>query len=181
MKANHVKVLVIGYGNPGRLDDGLGPAAVARLERDATPGVTLDADYQLTVEHAAQIADHDVVVFVDADTSGPEPFGFRRIAPAPAASFSTHSVQPEAALGLAHQLFNARTSGYVLGIRGYTFNGFGEALSDDAAANLDLAVRFLENLLQTRNFAEAETEPRFPSVVVPAPCPGDEKCKTQTL
>ena len=47
------KVLLIGYGNPGRLDDGLGPALAAAVEKLAIPGVTVDADYQLNVEDAA--------------------------------------------------------------------------------------------------------------------------------
>jgi hydrogenase maturation protease len=29
------RVLVLGYGNPGRQDDGLGPAAVAEIEKMA--------------------------------------------------------------------------------------------------------------------------------------------------
>ncbi|MBV8574206.1 MAG: hypothetical protein JOZ58_04080, partial [Acetobacteraceae bacterium] len=33
------RVLVLGYGNPGRQDDGLGPAAVAEIDRRAFPGV----------------------------------------------------------------------------------------------------------------------------------------------
>jgi DNA-binding response OmpR family regulator len=44
------RVLVIGYGNPGRLDDGLGPALAETLQRLDLPGVTVDADYQLTAE-----------------------------------------------------------------------------------------------------------------------------------
>ena len=71
------KVLVIGYGNPGRLDDGLGPALAAAIESAAPAGVTVDADYQLTVEDAAAVAEHDVVVFADAAVDGPEPFYFR--------------------------------------------------------------------------------------------------------
>jgi len=66
-------VLVIGYGNPGRRDDGLGPALAERLQELRLPGVDVDADYQLTVEDAAAAAEHDVVVFADAAQAGPEP------------------------------------------------------------------------------------------------------------
>ena len=34
-------MLLLGYGNPGRLDDGLGPALAAQVERLALPGVTV--------------------------------------------------------------------------------------------------------------------------------------------
>ena len=155
MTENSVKILLIGYGNPGRLDDGLGPALAEAVAKLAIPGVTVDADYQLTVEDAAEIARHDVVIFADADVSGPEPFSFRRIEPAPAVSFSSHSVQPSAVLGLACELFAAQSEGYLLGIRGYAFNSFGESLSEKAQANLDAAMRFITQALRDRTFREA--------------------------
>ena len=38
-----MKALVIGYGNPGRLDDGLGPALAEAVEKLDLPGlITLD-------------------------------------------------------------------------------------------------------------------------------------------
>jgi len=149
------KILLIGFGNPGRLDDGLGPALAAAVEKLAIPGVTVDADYQLTVEDAAEVARHDVVIFADADAGGPEPFSFREIEPVAAVSFSSHSVQPAAVLGLAHELFGARTSGYLLGIRGYAFNDFGESLSERARSNLAEAMRFITRVLRDGTFSES--------------------------
>ena len=136
------KILVLAYGNPGRRDDGLGPALAAALERLDLPGVTIDSDYQLTVEDAAAIAEHDVVVFADADCAGPEPFTFRRVVPEAGVGFSSHSVSPQGVLGLAAGLLGAQPTGYVLGIRGYEFNEFGEGLSARAEANLAAALRF---------------------------------------
>ena len=73
----------------------------AEVEQFGLAGVTVDSDYQLTVEDAAAVAQHDVVVFADAATAGPEPFCFERIEPQPALSFSSHSVEPPAVLALA--------------------------------------------------------------------------------
>jgi hydrogenase maturation protease len=147
-------VLVYGYGNPGRRDDGLGPALIAALEQLGLAGVTLDANYQLTVEDAALVAQHDVVVFVDADAAGPEPFWFGAIEPANDLSFSTHSVRPEAVLALARGALGGRTAGYLLGIRGYEFDEFGEELSEGARRNLDAALAFIERALAERKFEE---------------------------
>ena len=61
------KILLIGYGNPGRLDDGLGPAFAKAVEALHTPGVTVEANYQLAVEDAHAVAQHEIVVFADAD------------------------------------------------------------------------------------------------------------------
>ena len=145
-------MLLIGYGNPGRLDDGLGPAFVAALETMGMPGVVTDSDYQLTVEDAAAVAEHDVVVFVDAACVGPEPFSFGKLAPGDSSSFSTHSVRADGVLALAEELFSARTAGYLLGIRGYEFNEFGERFSEGAQANLAAALAFFEPVLRERNF-----------------------------
>ncbi len=149
------RVLLIGYGNPGRLDDGLGVGLASRLEKAALPNVTIDIDYQLSVEHAEMIARHDVVIFADAAVAGPEPFGWSRLAPSDEVSFSTHSVSPEAVLGMAHRLFDARTRGYVLGIRGYLFNNFEESLSVGARENLKAAIAFIEQVIRDNALDEA--------------------------
>ncbi|MCD4779121.1 MAG: hydrogenase maturation protease [Candidatus Omnitrophica bacterium] len=149
------RILLIGYGNPGRLDDGLGPAVAAAVEKLALPNVTIESDYQLTVEDASQIAEHDIVIFCDAAVSGAEPFDFFEIAPKKDdISFSTHSIDPSAVLGLACTLFQAKTKAYVLAIRGYDFNEFGEKLSDKAQNNLLDAFKFLEKRLKTRDFSQ---------------------------
>ena len=151
------KILLIGYGNPGRLDDGLGPALAEAVAELALPGVTVESDYQLTVEDAAAVAAHEVVVFADASVNGPEPFALRPVQPATEGDigFSTHSVEPEAVLALARDLFRARTRGYALGIRGYRFNEFGETLSDSARENLAAALRFIVPLLRDGHFEAA--------------------------
>ena len=149
------EVLVIGYGNPGRLDDGLGPAFADALEQLGLPGVEVEIDYQLMVEHADAVARHRVVVFADAAMSGPAPFSLRRLASRPGQSFSTHRAEPEALLALAEGLFGAEVEGYALGIRGYEFDNFGERLSPGARANLEAALRVAAPLIKGRRFREA--------------------------
>ena len=136
--------LILGWGNPGRVDDGLGPAFIEALSKVAPPGIALDSDYQLTVENAAEVARYDRVLFVDADRCGPEPFTMQKVEPsADAGSFSTHSVAPGAVLSLCRDLFHATPEAWILGIRGYEFDRFGEGLSRRARANLARAVDFV--------------------------------------
>ena len=147
-KGDQARVLVLCYGNPGRLDDGLGPALGAELEQaDLPENVTVDIDYQLTVEDAAEAAAHDVVIFADAAVAGPEPFAFGPLAPGDPESFSTHAVTAEAVLALAGKLFGKIPDGYALAIRGYEFNEFGERLSERASENLERAREFLLQML----------------------------------
>lgn len=148
------KVLIYGYGNPGRLDDGLGPAFAAELEKRDLDEVTVDSNYQLFVEDAATIAAHDVVVFVDADVAGPEPFHFDRVIPKAHMSFSSHSISTDALVAMACDLLGSKADAFVLGIRGYEFNEFGEVLSSKAKANLQAAVEFMLDALKDRDFAK---------------------------
>ncbi len=142
-------VLVIGYGNPGRMDDGLGPALSARLDACGFEGVFIETDYQLVVEHAHEIARHDYVIFADAAIIGPAPFSFVEIStPETQPPFNSHSLSPEAVLFYAATMFGAKTKGYILGIRGYTYDGFDESLSEGAKENLDAAFQFIVKLLR---------------------------------
>lgn len=150
------RILVIGFGNPGRCDDGLGPALAAWLEGRSLPGVTVDSDYQLTVEDADSVARHDVVVFADASVGGSEPFYFRRTQPHGTLGFSSHSVEPGEVLALAATLFDGTPEAYVLGIRGYAFNEFGEGLSGKASANLAAAAAFIDCVLREDRCATSE-------------------------
>jgi hydrogenase maturation protease len=171
------RVLVIGYGNPGRRDDGLGPALAATVERWALPGVTVEVDYQLAVEHAATAAAHAVVIFADASVSGAGPFHFRRIAAKGELGFSSHALEPAAVLALARDLFGARTRGYVLGIRGYEFNEFGERLSAGARANLAGAASFLYQAIAEDRLEEAGAEAGDSSDLKDTDSIGDMRCK----
>lgn len=151
---NARSILLIGYGNPGRLDDGLGPALAAAVEQWDHPGVTIDSDYQLTVEDASDVAKHDIVIFADASTNGREPYYVEAVEPKAALSFSSHSVEPSVLLHLAQTLFAGNTRGYILGIRGYEFNEFGERLSEKASANLDSALQYIRMVLDDPQLLE---------------------------
>ncbi len=141
-----------------REDDGLGPAAAEAIEKLAIDDVTVDSNYQLTVEDSAAVAECRYVVFVDAAIDGAEPFSFTRLAPVRQESFSSHSVEPAAVLGLAEDLFSAQAEGYIVGIRGYSFEMFTERMTEKAAANLEQAVAFLKSLLTSKTFHRAEQE-----------------------
>jgi hydrogenase maturation protease len=173
MADDRKRTLLIGYGNPGRRDDGLGPAMAAALEALRLPGLTVEVDYQLIVEHAALAAEHDIVVFADAAVSGPEPFYFRRIEPKSECSFSTHSLSPAGVLALARELFGATCRGYVLGIRGYHFDEFGEELSWPARANLAAAVKFVKAGVTEARWQESGVQPDAALARNAARCDGD--------
>ncbi|MCP3941951.1 MAG: hydrogenase maturation protease [Desulfobacteraceae bacterium] len=137
------KILLIGYGNPGRQDDGLGPALVEKLGVNKPGFLTLESNYQLTVEDAYDVALHEIVIFVDAVIDGKIPYSFQVLHPRGMGPLLSHSLAPQSVLYLARTLFCATTKAYLLGIRGYEFDQFEEKLSSKAGANLNAAYDFL--------------------------------------
>ncbi len=136
-------VLLIGYGNPGRGDDGLGPALAERIERRALPFVEVKIDFQLKVEHALAVAETDVVVFADAWIAGRQPYALAELHGDPLARIDSHEVSPASVLSLARLLFGSTARGFTLAITGAEYGDIKEGLSVPAARNLDLAEAFL--------------------------------------
>jgi hydrogenase maturation protease len=136
------RVLVLGYGNPGRQDDGLGPAAATLIDDMAWPGVTAFDNYQLTIENALDVAAHDVVWFVDAAKTGPSPYTVYPLALSSAFEFTSHLIRPETILAMAGHYFGKAPTAFLLAIRGYEFE-FVEALTPEADDNLRSAATML--------------------------------------
>jgi hydrogenase maturation protease len=138
-----MSILVIGYGNPGRLDDGLGPAFAEKIQTLELPGVTVESNYQLNIEDAELMSHYDTVVFADASVDAEEPFEFNALkANPPMVGFSSHSITAESLAGLAKALFGANPRSFSMAIRGYEFDAFGEQLSSRAEHNLAKASDF---------------------------------------
>jgi len=140
------KILVYGFGNPGRQDDGLGPAIIEKLEDEKIAGVDTDCNYQLNIEDAYSIAENDIVVFVDASLDADEPFSFSKIEPSAEITFTTHSMSPQSVLALCAELYDRKLDAYVLGIRGYEWD-FEVGLTSMAVNNFNEAYSFLLNWL----------------------------------
>jgi hydrogenase maturation protease len=141
------RILVLGYGNPGRQDDGLGPAAAAEIERLGWPNLTAFDNYQLNIEDAMDVAEHDVVWFVDAARDGPSPYDVRDLAPASTIEFTSHIMRPEAILAIARQCYGRSPKAFLLAIRGYRFE-FVESLTPAASDNLRRALAMLTDRIR---------------------------------
>lgn len=143
-------LLVIGIGNPSRGDDALGPACIQALEAQLPPGVELQTEFQLQVEHVLDLARCRRVVFVDASLNCASPFSFEAVEADLRVTPLSHALSPAELLGVYWRVHGAAPpSARVLAIRGYAF-ALGAPISRRARANLDAAVRFLEtHVLQT--------------------------------
>lgn len=138
-------LLVFACGNPSRGDDALGPLLLERLEALNPPNVELLADFQLQVEHVADMLGRERVLFIDASVSCPPPFAFSRLHAAKDTSYTSHAMSPAAVLQACQELYGAAPPAYLLAVRGETFE-LGEPLSTAAASNLESALALLEKL-----------------------------------
>ena len=136
-------IRLIGYGNPGRGDDGLGPALAARMAD--MPEVEATSDYQLTVDHALLIADARIVVFADAKMNVDTPYEFGPVAASADHDVTSHSLSPQAVLALCQTLYEHTPKAFVMGIAGHDFGEVKEGLSPLAKRNLTLATAFLRD------------------------------------
>jgi hydrogenase maturation protease len=143
------RVLIYGYGNPGRQDDGLGAAFIQKMEEwistNPSTGINLDCNYQLNIEDAEVISGMDLVVFVDASQEEIEDFSFTRVdASSARVEFSMHAVSPAFVVDLCKKMFHDAPDTYLLHIKGSQWD-FKEELSKTAVENLEKAFTFLTN------------------------------------
>ncbi|GAB5605693.1 hydrogenase maturation protease [Sideroxyarcus sp. TK5] len=141
-------ILLFAVGNESRGDDALGPLLLRQIQKNISGAVECLEDFQLQVEHAADLRGRQQVVFVDADVSCEPPFHFSVLAPAHDHSYSSHAQSPAALLHTFKQVYaEPLPQCFVLGIRGYGFE-LGDALSPEAADNLQQAITFLHSWLE---------------------------------
>ncbi len=105
--------LVVGYGNPWRGDDALGPRLAARLSELRLPHVTTRAVHQLVPELAEWLAQCDAAVFADAHPGMAE-VELRPLEPHPGAGDWSHVRDPSALLALAQRLYGAPPPAWLL-------------------------------------------------------------------
>jgi hydrogenase maturation protease len=131
-------VLVIGYGNPLRGDDGIGPVVAGEVGRLNLPGVRVLAVHQLAPELAADLADSRLAVFVDAATGG-EPVAAVRLEANAAAGVMTHTADPRGLLALARTVYGRSPEAWLVTAAGADF-AFRDGLSPTGRENAREAV-----------------------------------------
>lgn len=137
-----MSALLIGFGNKGRGDDGLGAVMAERIEKAAPAGLDVDVDYQLTVDHALAVSEADLVVFADAEIGAEGAFTFVPVSGDGATAMGSHELSPQAVLTLAETLYGRTPPAFVLGIAGWDYGEVKEGLSEEAEAHLDEAEAF---------------------------------------
>ena len=113
--------MVLAAGNPARGDDALGPLLAERLSVLAVPGLRLVSDFQFQLEHALELADAGLALFIDAHRSQRAPVRLAEIDAAADCGRVSHALTPAEVLAVAARIGQPRPPAWVLSLRGTDF------------------------------------------------------------
>jgi hydrogenase maturation protease len=163
------KILLLGYGNPNREDDGVawhvlkGIAEGLGLTVPGSPDDPFDKFedriellfvLQLVPEISEIISQIDEVCFIDAHT-GEINAGVRAIEIGPKFQNSpfTHHLTPQSCLELVNSIYHRTPRGFLVSIRGFSFQ-FEENLSAETDRLSKLAVDLILEWIRSGKFVE---------------------------
>ncbi|MCO5197274.1 MAG: hydrogenase maturation protease [Anaerolineae bacterium] len=142
-----IPVLIIGYGNTLRGDDGIGVAAAEEI-RAGNPDVDVITCHQLAPELAEPISQARLVIFVDASAAtAPGTIVAQRITSADLSHSSfTHHVDPATLLALAGTLFGGNPEAWLMTV-GIASTALGAPVSPLVAAALPELQKRIDSLI----------------------------------
>jgi hydrogenase maturation protease len=142
------QVVVAGYGNPLRGDDGVGWRVAEAVAQRWGERVRVLMGQQPAPEWAPELAAADVAFIVDATHEAMPGLRVRRLKPAENGQLpGGHTFGPEHLLALAGALYGHIPESYLLMLPTENFH-FGEALSPTTARAAERALHFLDRRLR---------------------------------
>ncbi len=147
------KILLYGYGNPGRQDDALGIRFIERMQvwvkEKGLDNIFFDSNYQLNIEDADTISDYDIVYFVDASMEPIEDFTISKVEFSTAqVEFTMHAISPGVVLNLCDNIYNKIPKAYLVHIKGYEWDlEFNKGLTEKGEKNLQSAIDYMKEKL----------------------------------
>lgn len=146
-----MRMLVIGYGNTLRGDDGIGYLAAQELRRTVNnKDVRIIACQQLTPELSKDASDAERVVLIDATRrSSPGNITTRKILPTKTPPTFTHELSPETLLACSQELYATCPETFLISVTGKSFQ-LGEGLSHQVAKVKPELIRQILKLLDMR-------------------------------
>ena len=144
---------IIGYGNPQRRDDGIGPYIVGRLNKQ----LKQRADIRFRILHQlepALVEDlryADSIVLVDATTNRlRDGWECAEIKPESGRiPYTTHHFDPAFMLALLYSIYHRSPQTWLASVQGDDF-GFGEGLTPEAEKRANKAVLEIVKLMATK-------------------------------
>lgn len=159
------KLLIIGYGNPDREDDGvawhilraltikMGLTAPESYEDEFPESENIDFAFylQLTPEIAEEITTYDYICFVDAHTGSiPEPVRLIDVESDFQHSPFTHHLTPQSLISICETIYKHKPEASLLSVLGHRFL-FTRQLSEETKALVPEGVGLIWDWLRTKN------------------------------
>jgi hydrogenase maturation protease len=141
-----MKILIIGYGNTLRNDDGVGVRTAEAIETKNWPDTRVITTHQLTPELAEDIAGVDRVIFVDATLSECVDTRLQSLEIPTGWRFFGHAETPESLLAFTRSIYEKTPLAYGVYIPAVNCE-FGEELSDVTRQGMDQAIALIETLI----------------------------------
>ncbi|MGV8027182.1 MAG: hydrogenase maturation protease [Anaerolineaceae bacterium] len=160
------KIIILGYGNPDRGDDGVAYHLLKELVRkystreedlsdfqetgilDLSPEIDLWYNLQLIPEVSQNLANYERAIFLDAHTAEiPESILVKEITPGYKNSPFTHHLTPGSCLELAERLYQHAPHATLVTVRGYSFD-FSRELSTETKRLAEQALQIIDDLIQ---------------------------------
>lgn len=162
------RLLLLGYGNPDREDDGvawhilraltikLGLVPPESYEDEFPESTQIDFDFQLqlTPEMAEDISSYSYVCFIDAHTGNiPEPVRLIDVESEFQSSPFTHHLTPQSLISMCETIYGKKPDAALLSVLGHRFL-FTRELSGETAGLVPQAVALIWDWMNARNILE---------------------------
>ena len=157
-----MRVVLFFAGNEARGDDALGALLGARAQTLSYPALTVHQEFQFQIEHALDLPEDGLVLFVDAHATQEVPLRLQALLPARDCAVCSHALAPAEVLAVAQRIGRALPPAWVLSLRARSF-GLGEGLSPSGQLVLAAGWGLLRALLARPSaayWATLATNPR---------------------
>jgi len=150
-------ILILAYGNLSRGDDALAPLLLEKIEQfstDLIDKVECLTDFQLQIDHALDLKQRELVLFMDASIANQQSVALTQIHALNDNSYTTHAMSPQAVMQVYLNI--EKTSPppcFLLSLRAESFE-LGDGLSQTAQKNLIEAVALVTVLLEKHTLVD---------------------------
>ena len=139
-------LVVIGYGNELRSDDGIGQRVAKALQLSNVKSIAV---HQLTPELAEVLANTELAIFIDAClASESSQVQVQSLLPNSSSAIAGHTADPRSLLALTKAIYGYCPQAWWVTIPGVNFE-LGENLSPLAEQGIEIAIDKINNLIKT--------------------------------
>lgn len=121
------------------------------LHTQSLPNVELLTDFQLQIEHALDLQQRQLVLFIDASVANVNDIALQELQPTPDSSISTHALSPAALLNVYQRIMGAvPPDSFLMTLKAEQFE-LGTGLSIGMQQRLQQAYILLQQLFSAPN------------------------------